>query len=92
MNDTEIIFSLLSKPKVRKIMKYVNKTPRTIPEIAFATSIPSSIVYRFVAQLAKNKYIIAIPANTQKMGRTDYKYCRGKKYKIIITPDGAKII
>jgi len=83
MNKSErVIFSLLTNLKVVEIMNCVKKTYMTIPQISKATNISGSIVYRYVAQLEENEFLDAIPANTQKLGRVDWKYCRGKKYNV----------
>jgi len=75
---------------IMKIMKYVKETPKTPEEISQATKIPIATTYRLIELLEENKYLGKNPEPKGKIGRTTQKYCRGKKYEIIITPDGIK--
>lgn len=89
--DNELL-QLLTHPKVIKIMKSL-KTPKIISQITKETGIPTTSAYRLVAQLEKNQYLKSIPLihQKEKLGRKTMKYYRGKKYVIIITPDGVQI-
>lgn len=91
---TSDIISLYMGPKainIMKIMKYVKKTPKTSLQISQATKIPIATTYRLISELQETNYLQSIPDTKLKLGRTTIKYCRGEKYEIIITADGAKI-
>jgi len=92
MNRAETLFSFLSKPNVMKIMKYMNKTPKTTAQISKETKIPIATTYRLISRLEGNKYLKGITDSKIKVGPPRQKYRRGIIYKIIITPDGVKII
>jgi len=88
------IISLYIGPKgnnIMKIMKYLKKTPKTSLQISQATKIPIATAYRLISELVETNYLQSIPDTKLKLGRTTIKYCRGEKYEIIITADGAKI-
>jgi len=89
---TSDIISLYMGPKainIMKIMKYVKKTPKTSLQISQATKIPIATTYRLISELQETNYLQSIPDTKLKLGRTTIKYCRGEKYEIIITADGA---
>lgn len=92
MNPKIISMLICSKGiKIMKIMKYVKKTPKTPEEISKATKIPIATTYRLILELLENEYLKQTADAKGNLGATTQKYSRGEKYKIIITPDGAKL-